>query len=228
MEFNFDNYRFKEYLNLNNRKLVFIEKRFWKFLSLAVIKKKPINVYKKLKYLGSGWEWSVFLDKNKAIKIPSGVFSEVNDQEYLNNSKQAYEIIQKYIPKKFVAETSFYRKNELNIIDQEYIEGKANFVIGYHTKNKRLLNNLEKFLESSLVLLEKQKWLPDLDIHRKQGGFALNNVIFNKYNCPKIVDFTAYYDVFRLYPYRQKIEIKLKSKKIKDLLKWVKTKKNNL
>lgn len=217
-------YRFEKYLELSNRSLRFVENRFWKFVAKTSSENTPTVICNNLKYVGSGWEWSVFLDKNKIVKIPAGIFPEVNDIRYLNNTKTAHELILKYIPSKFVANTFFERKNDINIINQEYVEGKDNFVIGYHTKNTVLLNNINELMNYLLTLLKEQSWLPDFDIRRKKGGFVLRNIIINKDFCPKIIDFTAYYDVFRLHPYRQKVEILAKKKKIIDLLSWIDTK----
>ncbi|MBI2464575.1 hypothetical protein HYV64_00375 [Candidatus Shapirobacteria bacterium] len=218
------NFRLKSYLDLSNRQLYFVDKKFWDFINLTAHQIIPITVYKNYQYLAHGWEWSVFRDGNSVIKIPSGKFIEVNDPKYLDNTKTAYGLICQYFPSKFIAQTTFERNQGLNIITQEYISGKSNFKIGYHSQNKLLLRNLQKLLESMLALLRAHNWLPDFDIHRDHGGFVLRNIIFTKYHCPKIVDFTAYYDVYRLYPYRQQKEILSKRRQIKDFLSWIKQK----
>jgi hypothetical protein len=214
-------FRLEKFLDLSNRQLVYVEKNFWKFIENISLQIKPIDKYKNFQYLNSGWEWSVFLYSKFVYKIPAGIFPEINDPRYLKSSQISYNTIQKYIHFKFVAQTNFDRQNNQNIITQEYIQGKSNFKIGYHTQNRLLLNNLSELLESMLVMLSDQKWLPDFDIHRGPGGFVVKNIIIDKSNCPKIIDFTSYYDVYRLYPYRQQVEVRSKRRQIKDFLTWV-------
>ncbi len=135
-----NDYRLKDYLDKSPNELIKIENKLWKFINKELKEKKPIISFKNYKYLSSGWEFSVFLKNPKTvIKIPSGVFSEVNSPIYLRNVEFAYKKILEYFPKMFVAKTTFKRINGINTITQSYIKGKDNFFIGYNTKNKKLL-----------------------------------------------------------------------------------------
>ncbi len=202
-----------------------VESKFWKFIASFADSKQPRKFFKTYEFMDAGWEWSVFRKDNQTVvKIPAGIFLEVNDKIYLKNTEFAYQKILDYFPAKFVAQTSFERSDGLNIMEQDYIVGKDNESIGYNTKNLELLKNIKKFLESALQMLNDYQWLPDFDIRRASGGFRLRNVIIQK-NIPKIIDFTAYYDVYRLCPQRTVEEVKDKRGHIVDFLNWINKKK---
>ncbi len=204
-----------------------IESKFWEFISAMAFSKQPRKIFKSYQFMDAGWEWSVFRkDSQTVIKIPAGIFDEVNEKQYLTNTKLAYQKILDYFPAKFVAETTFERSNGLNMMEQVLVEGKDNGRIGYNTKNLELLKNTKIFLKSALEMLDDYQWLPDFDIRRSSKGFRLRNVII-KSNLPKIIDFTAYYDVYRLYSQRTRQEVKDKRKRIVDFLSWISKKKKS-
>ena len=159
-------------------------------------------------------------DNKTVIKIPSRIFSEVSNRKYLKNTKFAYQKILDYFPTKFVVKTTFANLKSLNLMKQTYVKGKNNEVISYNTKNFRLLKNIKIFLESALKMLDDYQWLPDFDIKRSSKGFKLQNTIIES-SIPKIIDFTAYYDIYRLYPQRTSEEIKDKKSHIVDFLNWI-------
>lgn len=195
-----------------------IEGELWTYVWQTALSKKPCAQLENYKYLGSGWEWSAFLDLDrKVIKVPAGIFPEVGTKEYFNNIMVAHDLIVKYFGTRFVAKTAF----NYPYLTQEYIEGKNNFVIGYNTQNIILLENLSKFLDQALSMIAKEEWLPDFDIKRQKGGFKLANVIIEKRSfLPKIIDFSAYYDIYRMYPARTTMELKSKTERVMDFKQW--------
>lgn len=197
-----------------------IENKLWNYILRRANERKVITEYLGYQYIDSGWEWSVFrYTEDNVIKIPAGLFPEVNTKEYFNNLKKSYQLILKYFKEKFVAATEFQYPH----IYQRFIKGKGNFIIGYNTKNTELLVNLSEFLDCAISMLKEEEWLPDFDIKRQKGGFKLNKVIIDESTfIPKIIDFSAYYDIYRMYPERTLLEIINKSARIKDLRQWVK------
>lgn len=219
-------YRLKNFLDLSTEEIEQVENNFWNFIVKKADSTKPRKKFKNYKFLDFGWEWSIFIKNDTTLlKIPAGLFPEVNTQKYLDNTKFAYQKILDHFPPEFVAKSKFQRKNKLNIFEQEFVKGKNNFIVGYNTKNKVLLENVSKFLNCTLDMLKNFQWLPDFDIKRAKGGFTFRNVIFEKHSyIPKIIDFTAYYDIYRMYPKRKEHEIKEKARKISDFRAWIKEK----
>lgn len=198
-----------------------IESKFWKFISTIALSKQPRKIFNSYPFIDAGWEWAVFRkDYQTVVKIPAEIFPEVNEKQYLTNTRFAYQKILEYFPAKFVAKTTFTASSGLNQMEQIYVEGKDNGRISYNTKNVELLQNIKIFLESALKMLDNYLWLPDFDIRRSSRGFRLQNVIIES-TIPKIIDFTAYYDVYRLYPQRTIEEVGDKRKHIVDFLSWV-------
>jgi hypothetical protein len=204
-----------------------IEADFWELISTVSFSRKRRRTYKLYSFLNAGWEWSVFSKDNKnIIKVPSEVFPEINDSRYLVNTEVSYNKILKYFSKDYVARSKFMRVDNLNTIEQEFIRGKDNNIIGFNTKNLELLNNIKEFLKYALKMLSEEQWLPDFNIQRLNHGFQFNNVIIeSKTFIPKIIDFTSYYDVYRLYPMRTKEEIEFKSKQVNDFIDWIEERK---
>jgi hypothetical protein len=222
-----DFYRLNKFLNLPKEELKKIEGEFWDFIYQKAKKSEPKKEYKEYEFLNSGWEWSVFIKNSQTlIKIPAGIFSEVNEQKYLDNTEFAYNKILDYFPQKYVAETKFKRENQLNIMEQEYIspqkETTSSVYINEQSVNKKLLNYTKSFLNHALEMLSDYHWLPDLDVKETEKGFHIRNIIYSSEGfIPKIIDFTAYYDVYRLYPQRTEYEVKEKAKKIKEAIEWM-------
>lgn len=178
--------------------------------------------------IGYGWEWKVFgLENNPeiAIKIPRGIFPEVNREEYLDNTKYAYEICKKYFSS-FVVNSKFERKNiegiDINFIYQDRIYGHE--VGGFLIKNLsgELKNALKLLSDSVLNILSEYQWMPDLGLRKINNSWRVRNILLNKDEELKIVDFTAYYDVFRLYKLRMWEEVVVKSNNWKNFSKELK------
>lgn len=219
-------YRLRDYLDLSGKEIKRVENQLWNFILEKAELVEPIRKYKDYNFLNSGWEWSVFVENDQTlIKVPAGIFPEVNTPKYLDNTKFAYQKILQYFSPNFVAKSKFRREDKTNIFKQEYIGGKDNSIVGFSTKDKILLKNINQFLDCSLDMLINFHWLPDFDIKRTKGGFTFRNIIIEKpTHIPKIIDFTAYYDVYRLYPQREEFEIKEKARRIKDFKAWISSK----
>lgn len=219
-----DSFRFADYTKTTHEDLKARELDLWEFVQNHSLLKEPVKRYKDLEFLGAGWEWSAFRDGNKVIKIPAGIFDEVNTPGYLENTKEAYTLLHQYFPTENIAQTSFSRLDGFNSQTQEYIQGKDNYYVGYNTRNRERLSHLDRFLERAIVMLDEEQWLPDFDIRRARGGFFVRNVIIeNETFLPKIIDFNAYYDAYRLYPERTTEEVVLHGSHITDMLEWVQT-----
>ena len=59
---------------------------------------------------------------------------------------------------------------------------------------------------SLLILLQREDWLPDLDIEPKNGTIQVKNWLIDSNGIPKIIDFTSYDDLRRLNKRRLEIE----------------------
>lgn len=217
-------YRLKDFLMLSIKELRYVEKSLWRFVTSRVDSLEPVKAYKNYKYIGSGWEWSAFFSESdsKVVKIPSGIFSEVNDERYLLNSKIAYDSIQHYFPNWFIAEASFSRVRHVNTIEQEYIEGEQISFVDSSDMTKLFLTNLREFLTCCVSMLDDLNWIPDIDISSRIGVYSLKNIVIEKTTLlPKLIDFTCYYDIYRLYPQRTLQEMNDKRHKIKQILSWI-------
>lgn len=211
------------YSNKSQTEMEKIESALWKFVNIQVETNHPLKKFRDHQFVSSGWEWSVFKkNDNNVIKIPAQIFSEVSDKKYLENTEFAYKKISEFFPPRFLVKTSFERINSLNTITQEYVNGEEDVDIIKFIKNKIFTSNLKHFLNCSLLMLEKYNWLPDLSIQKTDNGFKMRNIVFqNKDLIPKIIDFTSYYDVFRLYSQRTTLEIKSKKKQIQEVISWL-------
>ena len=65
-----------------------------------------------------------------------------------------------------------------------------------------------------LSLLRTEDWLPDLDIEPKNGVVEMKNWLLDRNGVPKIVDFTTYYDVFRLSERRLRMEKTVRERRL--------------
>ncbi|MFV1916981.1 MAG: hypothetical protein ACC618_00620, partial [Patescibacteria group bacterium] len=97
----------------------------------------------------------------------------------------------------------------MNTIRQRKIKGKEIYFIDVDKINNKLKSSLITFSEGVLEILKKHDWKPDMHLLRKRedGKWVWNiwNMIIEN-NEPRIFDFTAYYDVFRLSSQRTKLE----------------------
>ena len=212
LQFNLDNYpksfgsidgwRLHEYLHLPVEE----QERAYKHLEhfcLHRAKHCPaVHEHNGYTLLGSGWEWSVFAKNDSTvIKIPSGIFPEVNTPQYLTNAQNAYELLKQYFPEDMVAETKFYRHNNLNIIEQTRMQGNDWNVVALDQANDWMLQKLIIFFTGTAQLIKEQQWLPDFWLDYDPAGFALRNIMINQANNQfAIIDFTSYLDPARMYP----------------------------
>lgn len=218
-----DDYRLINYLNLSDEALEKLRQDFADFCFNYAEKTKPVTEYKGFKYIDSGWEWSVFRkDPKIVIKIPAGIFPEVNDPRYLANSQDSYQKVVASYPSELVAQTKFYRENDINVLEQEYIEGEIDFVVKRDTTDKQLLKNFRIFLLSTLQLVQDNDWLPDYWFKEQDEGILVRNVILEKETkLFKVIDFTQYFDPSRMYPALTKSVISKQIIKINELMIWI-------
>jgi len=217
-----NDFRLRDFLDLNDKDLAILWKKLRHFCISRAKKVKPRTKYKDLEYIGSGWEWSVFKkDEKTVIKVPAEIFPEINEPIYLENLKKAYKTIRKKFPTEFVANSKFYRKEGLNIEEQEFIKGEADAIVSFETKDVKLLLNLKVFLECCLKIIEENEWLPDFRFLKSKSGFLLRNVILeDETNRPVIIDFTLYFDPNHLYPKMKKTYLYRQKRRILKLLNW--------
>ena len=225
-------WRLEKWLHLSEKELTIIEKTLWQ-----VIKKRieqfdwgqlvSLN-FKGARFYRAGWEYIVFRRHDLVIKIPNSLFPEVNSRRYLEETKKIYTTLRKYLPE-FIPPTTFRRQKVkgrwLNIIQQPFINGKSygtkpikisRLSPLHRQKLKRLFKGLEK-------VLQKYQWLPDLHLdatpHQdQQREVVLYNLIFTSDHL-FLIDFTAYYDPFRLYPQRTHEEIVKHQKLLASLIR---------
>lgn len=219
---NKEDYRLKDYLNLCDEELEGVYLKLERFFIERSRQTKKITEFKSYQFLNAGWEWSVFKkDANTVIKIPSGVFPEVNDPIYLKNSQFAYKAVVKFFPSVFVAKTRFYREDNLNIVEQEFINGRSEYVVDYSTHDKQLLTNLNKFFKASLRLVNEVEWMPDFWLMDKETSFLIRNVILEKETkLFKVIDFTQYLDPSRMYPAKTKRVVEGQVRRLNELHDW--------
>lgn len=219
-----EDYRLQDYLNCSILKLILLEFQLLRFCRSRLREVRPRTVYDGFRFIQSGFEWSTFLvDATTVVKIPNGIFPEVESPEYLMNAQRAYETVRRYFPEKYIARSEFARAGSMNTIRQEYIKGKLCSRIGFMEKNKVLLKNLQDFYRHALVILRDCEWIPDVNIRLRPTGFRLRRNLFIEEGTfvPRLIDFTVYIDIFRLYPVRKKIALVLDRLLIRMLLLWL-------
>jgi len=170
------------------------------------------------KLIGYGWEWAVYKlpDKNHVVKIPAGIFPEVNDPRYLDNIKFAYQTCRQFI-KPFILKTTFERRETdigpVNMMFQKWLPDKQYRFIEPKKLSSKLRKSLKNFGQGLLKILEKHDWIPDLNLYKKvikgKRVWSIWNLMLENEE-PRIIDSIAYYDIFRLYPERTIQEIKIK------------------
>ncbi len=162
---------------------------------------QPCRVFQSLPYLGSGWEWSAFKNNDAVVKIPAGIFPETADSRYLENTKYNYSVIKRYVEHVFIAETEFL--GAVPSIRQQLLQCLPEKIL-FCTCDTSKWGSL---FEQLLRLLEAEHWLPDLDIRQSSDGFTIRSIMMDATGTPKLMDFTAYFDVFRLYEERMHHEV---------------------
>ncbi|MBM3208912.1 hypothetical protein FJZ40_01290 [Candidatus Shapirobacteria bacterium] len=185
-----------------------------------------LKYFKGSKLLGYGWEWAVYeFNKTEVIKVPAGIFPEVNNKDYFKNTNLAHNVCKKFL-RDFVVESSFQRKkfdgNLINIIFQKKLNSKQCHSIVAKELPQILRRDLAKLGKGLLKMLSTWEWMPDMNLYEKSvGGKRLWNIwnLMLENGHPQIFDFTSYYDVFRLYPERTKQEVKTKGQNWEKFIK---------
>lgn len=183
------------------------ENQLWKVCE-ELARKPPITEFRGLEYLDSGWEWSVFRDGNYVIKIPAGRFPEVGDQLYIANAEINQREILRHVPERFVAVTTFHP----GFLRQEWINTRHIDTVNLREVDQPIRKELIQLFSGLLSLLRTEDWLPDLDIEPKNGVIQMKNWLLDHNGVPKIVDFTSYYDVFRLSERRLRRELPVRER----------------
>jgi len=219
-------FRLKEFSELTSRQLQDLSDQLYVFCEKRADEVPPLASYEDLPYIASGWEWSVFRkDQKTVLKVPAGIFAEVKDPKYLENSRLAYEVLQTYYPAEFIAKTQFYRSDDTNKIEQEFIENDNIDLIPFSCDDKELLHNFERLLTQSQKMLNEYQWMPDFWFAKTEAGFEINNVVIQKEtNLLKIIDFTFYFDPYRIYSEKMDQAIAEHSARIEEFLAWIKAK----
>lgn len=213
-------YRLKDYLDLDEADLEKLNDALFELCIEHGDATAPITEYKGLTYIDSGWEWSVFQkDSNTVLKIPAGIFAEVNDPHYLTNTEETYKKILACYPAEFVAKTSFRREDSLNMMEQEFILGESEFKVDLSSHDHELLRNFRIFLEGTLKLAQDYDWLADYWLTETPEGIFVRNVVLEeKSKLFKVIDFGQYLDPSRMYPQRKDAVITRQIKHIQKLL----------
>ncbi len=220
---NQNDYRLQAYLNKSNDELNILFHDLENFCITRAETFKPVRIYKNLAYIGSGWEYSVFrLSDSKVVKIPAEIFPEVNTDKYLENSQLAYQAVLRYFGKELTAETHFVRENDLNTLEQEYIQGEISPIISLNESDKTLLHNIQNFCKSAKKIIEEIEWIPDIDLRKTDSGFILKNCIIQQStSLPKIIDTTYYLDQNRMYPQLKTDALDGMTKRIEEFTEWL-------
>lgn len=164
--------------------------------------KPAVEMFRGYEYVDSGWEWSVFRDDKHVYKIPSGRFDEVSDPRYMLNAEINYLKILRYVDEKYVAKTQFHA----DFIQQEFIGARHTDTVDLRQVDPPTRKELICLFSSLLILLQREDWLPDLDIEPRNGIVEMKNWLLDRSGTPKIIDFTSYCDVFRLSERRLLLE----------------------
>lgn len=218
-----NSYRLKDYLHFEDAQLEEIFHSLEHFVLTQVESRPPRREYKHYEYIGSGFEWSTFrYDDRYVIKIPAGVFEEVNSPQYFENTEYAYGVLQHYYGKACVPHTIFERDVKMLVIKQELIEGLLDYYVPFQLDNKLFLEHLRNFARSTKKILDDLDWIPDIEIRKEERGFLLKNVICEHHTfLPKIIDFTYYLDPFRIYPAMTRSILPGMHKRIDDFQEWI-------
>jgi hypothetical protein len=218
-----NDYRFKEFLDCTNAELFSLESLFWQFVTKTVENSQLNKTYLDHEYLGSGWEWSVFKKSNtEVVKIPAGRFDEINAEIFLENLKVNYDLFCKYFGE-YVAQTSFSRQGDINEITQQYISTQEIY-IPLENPDLKVVESVSELIEIMLKMAKELEWMPDARIELEGKGFRFTNVLLDQKNSiPIFVDFSNFYDLYRLYPHRSNFELENKSLILKSAQEFVKS-----
>jgi hypothetical protein len=189
-----------------------IQDKIYKACNRKFGESTPLQEFRSYTFLNWGWEWSVFRHNDEIIKVPAGIFPDVSDPKYLQNAKHNYSVIQKYLDPAFLAKTEFCEGSP-NIIRQRELKPIPKRILFKTCDRAKWLLLFEQLLK----LLNGEAWLPDLDIKlpkdtvsENSTWFEIHSVMMGDDEIPQIMDFTAYFDVFRLYKERTDGEVKVR------------------
>jgi hypothetical protein len=185
------------------------EKRLYNIILEKALSQSGITNYKSKEYIGSGWEFSVFKDGDSVYKIPSQKFSEVSSYIYFQNILRIYSLLKFYF-KDQVLDTFFSFEHDNFLIKQKFIPSiKDSIVIDLHDIDKYSSQQYEfkRFLENNKKILEIYEWMPDIRLQLSGNILTINNVAMVKGKL-YLYDFSSYYDLFRLYPERTRLEVR--------------------
>lgn len=217
-----DRMRLEDYLHLpvKDQEEVFHElERFCRVRANDTPPRRTLHGYQ---FLDAGWEWSVFRkDPETVIKVPAGIFPEVNTPEYLANVAGIYELLGEHYPKTMLAPTIFRRHDGVNVLEQLYINSAEGIIIPYDLADAWLLERLATFFEATASLIRAVQWMPDLWLTGEPGGFLLRSVLMDRH-CDHfaIVDFSHYLDPSRMYPALRDWCYKDNLRRVDELLTW--------
>lgn len=214
-------YRLKDFLNLPEKELENLQHALWKIVDEKVKLWDVRKEFEGLEYLDSGWEMSVFkLNDQSVLKIPNGMFIEVGSKQYFKNIEFSYNQIKSLIPNKFIVPIEVDSENFR--IKQQFLDGKYFNVYRKEELSTYLKEQLNTLIESMIKCF--------LEFHYNPFKFQLSNDMdfYVSYNIMKdseehlyINDYSDYYDIFKLYPQRTKVEVErcfeITKKMIRDL-----------
>jgi len=201
-----EDWRLQDFINkgLTEKDLQKAEGKLWKQIegiaNKAKIPPREGSNFPGSKLLGYGWEWAVYelASSEDVVKIPAGIFKEVSEKKYLENTEIAYEVCKKYL-KDLVLDTDFKRidtkDRKLNTIKQRKVNGDEISFVDPSNLKPDLRNLLIGMGEALSLMLKEEQWLPDFHLWRKEEngkkGWNIWNLFIEK-NRPIVFDFTVY------------------------------------
>ena len=157
--------------------------------------------------IGYGYEWVAYLlpDGKTVAKVPRGVFPEIAEPGYLFAAKDTYDACKTFIPR-FTADTEFERRDDTNILFQEFLAGDRIRGLDPAKLSSQQRSSFRDFGEGLMKMLEQHDWSPDLWLQRTEHGLWHMINVITVGDAPILYDFTAVYDDYRLSPERTREE----------------------
>ncbi|HEY4612736.1 MAG TPA: hypothetical protein VII11_07105 [Bacteroidota bacterium] len=197
-------YRFGFFRDASLYQLFRLQRQFYAVILERFSAYTPRKDYRQYPFIAAGWEWSVFRkDETTVVKVPAGIFPEIDTALYRTNIEHTYRTVLSYYPTRFIAQSVFLSDGGLNSIVQDYQSGRACVFIPFDEPDKNLVRNLKDFYRCTLRMLQEQHWMPDVHLSLSLKGFTMatpNVIIDERTSSPVLVDFSYYNDPFRLYP----------------------------
>lgn len=194
------------------------EREFWRSNAETERRAEAAPQYTQLfpdtQWLGNGWEWNVFSlpGHNMVVKIPRGVFPEVNAPEHLVGAQEAYAGSLAHIAP-FVVETAFVRMEEMgtegtNVIFQRQLAtSKPTSELDPKELTPQVRTAFGELGEGLMQMLDVYEWIPDIQLERtKEGIWKLYDVII-EHETPRLYDFSEIGHPLRLSPERTGLEV---------------------